>query len=240
MAYVYRHIRLDKNEPFYIGVGNDAFGYYKRANAKDGRNKLWRDVVNKTAYEVEIMVDYISFDEARMKEIEFIKLYGRKTHGGILCNLTDGGEGAVGLVLSQESRDKISKNRSGKYVAHNKGKKSELKGNRHPMWRKTHSDELKKKWSAERKGATPWNKNKKYTPSELEKTKHKGSHVTFVVDQFSIDGNYIRSYNSINDAAISGAHKGCISLCCQGKRKTAAGFVWKIKRGTTQGTSLHK
>ena len=21
MAYVYRHIRLDKNEPFYIGVG---------------------------------------------------------------------------------------------------------------------------------------------------------------------------------------------------------------------------
>ena len=24
MAYVYRHIRLDKNEPFYIGIGSDA------------------------------------------------------------------------------------------------------------------------------------------------------------------------------------------------------------------------
>jgi len=23
MAYVYRHIRLDKNEPFYIGISND-------------------------------------------------------------------------------------------------------------------------------------------------------------------------------------------------------------------------
>jgi len=23
MAYLYRHIRLDNNEPFYIGIGND-------------------------------------------------------------------------------------------------------------------------------------------------------------------------------------------------------------------------
>lgn len=24
MAYLYRHIRLDKNEPFYIGIGSDS------------------------------------------------------------------------------------------------------------------------------------------------------------------------------------------------------------------------
>ena len=30
MAYVYRHIRLDKNEPFYIGIGSDK--EYKRAD----------------------------------------------------------------------------------------------------------------------------------------------------------------------------------------------------------------
>lgn len=28
MAYVYRHIRLDKNEPFYIGIGKDEGGKY--------------------------------------------------------------------------------------------------------------------------------------------------------------------------------------------------------------------
>ena len=30
MAYLYRHIRLDKNEPFYIGIGSDT--NFKRAN----------------------------------------------------------------------------------------------------------------------------------------------------------------------------------------------------------------
>jgi hypothetical protein len=30
MAYVYRHIRLDKNEPFYIGIGSDSS--FARAN----------------------------------------------------------------------------------------------------------------------------------------------------------------------------------------------------------------
>ena len=34
MAYIYRHIRLDKNEPFYIGIGSDVEGKYKRANRK--------------------------------------------------------------------------------------------------------------------------------------------------------------------------------------------------------------
>jgi len=28
MAYVYRHIRLDKNEPFYIGIGSEEFKKY--------------------------------------------------------------------------------------------------------------------------------------------------------------------------------------------------------------------
>ena len=40
MAYLYRHIREDKNEPFYIGIGSDST--YKRANQtkKERRNKI--------------------------------------------------------------------------------------------------------------------------------------------------------------------------------------------------------
>ena len=37
MAYVYRHIRLDKNEPFYIGISKDAY----RPFTKKGRNKYY-------------------------------------------------------------------------------------------------------------------------------------------------------------------------------------------------------
>ena len=35
MAILYRHIRLDKNVPFYIGIGKDI----KRAYSKSNRNK---------------------------------------------------------------------------------------------------------------------------------------------------------------------------------------------------------
>lgn len=104
MAYVYRHIRLDKNIPFYIGIGGDV--EYKRAKTKVGRNKIWNRIVSKSDYEIDIMVDGLTWEEACNKEIEFISLYGRMSDGkGVLCNLTDGGDGAKNLP--KETRDKI-------------------------------------------------------------------------------------------------------------------------------------
>jgi len=49
MAYLYRHIRLDKNVPFYVGVGNDTRNY-RRANDSVLRNKLWKNIVSKTSF----------------------------------------------------------------------------------------------------------------------------------------------------------------------------------------------
>lgn len=43
MAYVYRRIRLDKNEPFYIGIGTDTKNY-KRANVRSLRNRVWKNI----------------------------------------------------------------------------------------------------------------------------------------------------------------------------------------------------
>jgi hypothetical protein len=111
MAYVYRHIRLDKNEPFYIGIGSDS--KYKRANArfKGDRNNIWNKIVAKTNYQVQILFDDISWEDAIEKEKEFIALYGRKDNStGILANMTDGGEGVVGRIVerSLESRLKQS------------------------------------------------------------------------------------------------------------------------------------
>lgn len=127
MAYLYRHIRLDKNQPFYIGIGNDK--YYSRAFSKTGRNKFWKNIVSKTDYEVEILVDGLTYEQACEKEKEFIKLYGRKDLSkGSLCNLTDGGEGGYGAVRS----DEFKKNASEKL----KGKKNRLG--------KKQSDEVKK------------------------------------------------------------------------------------------------
>ena len=116
MAYVYRHIRLDKNEPFYIGIGSD--DRYYRANAKAHRNKVWKGIIKRTDYKVQILIDGISYEEAKEKEIEFIKLYGRiNLKTGTLCNLTDGGDGTIGQVFTQEHREKISKANKGRKLS---------------------------------------------------------------------------------------------------------------------------
>jgi hypothetical protein len=109
---VYRHIRLDKNEPFYIGIGNEKRPYEKR-----NRNKIWNNIVSKTDYEVEILFYDLNVEKACEKEIEFIKLYGRidlKT--GILANLTDGGDyyGCSGYKHTKEHKEYISDRLKGK------------------------------------------------------------------------------------------------------------------------------
>jgi hypothetical protein len=98
-VYLYRHIRLDKNEPFYIGIGTSK--YYNRARSKKDRNNIWKKIVNKTDYEIEILFDNLTLEKAKEKEIEFIKLYGRiNKKTGVLANLTDGGDGCSGLNQS--------------------------------------------------------------------------------------------------------------------------------------------
>ena len=105
MAVLYRHIRLDKNEPFYIGIGNSKH----RAGKKDSRNAIWHNIVAKSPYRVDIIMNDLTWEEACEKEKEFIALYGRIKDGGILANITFGGEGVVGLKQSEENKEKARK-----------------------------------------------------------------------------------------------------------------------------------
>jgi len=133
MAIVYRHIRLDKNEPFYIGIGKTE----KRAYSNKNRNKYWSHITQNIEYEVEILFDDLTWEKACEKEIELIKLYGRKDLAvGSLVNMTDGGEGQLGLIHSEETRKKIG-------IPHI--------GNKWNLG-KTASDETKKKMSISRIG----------------------------------------------------------------------------------------
>jgi len=113
--YVYRHIRLDKNEPFYIGIGTkrksefDNF-YYSRAFSKNKRNKIWNGIVSRIEYEVEIIFESDDYEFIKEKEKEFIKLYGRiDNKTGILSNLTDGGDGSLGIVCDENQKEVLRK-----------------------------------------------------------------------------------------------------------------------------------
>lgn len=108
--YLYRHIRLDKDEPFYIGIGTKSNYYsyrYKRAFNRSQRSLLWKRVASKTEFNVDILIESSDYSFIKTKEVEFIKLYGRKDLGtGTLINLTDVGEGTLGRIVSIESQNK--------------------------------------------------------------------------------------------------------------------------------------
>lgn len=108
MSCVYRHIRPDTNEVFYIGIGS-----IKRAYTTKCRNDHWKNIVslNKGVYIVDILFDNLDRAKACKKEIKFIKLYGRSDlKQGSLCNLTNGGEKNIGRIVSDELRKRLSKN----------------------------------------------------------------------------------------------------------------------------------
>lgn len=102
---VYRHIRLDNNKVFYIGISNNM----RRPFRKDKRNKFWVNIVNKTDYIVEIISKGLSWEDACELEILLIQEYGRRNLGlGELVNLTDGGDGMINHRHTEESKKKMS------------------------------------------------------------------------------------------------------------------------------------
>lgn len=100
MFYLYRHIRIDTNQPFYIGVGKKRVrspNSYERAYTKRNRNRYWTNIYNKTTIRVEILFECNTRKEVLDKEVEFISIYGRKDiNTGILVNQTNGRDGLYG------------------------------------------------------------------------------------------------------------------------------------------------
>lgn len=104
MYCVYRHIRLDTNAIFYVGIGS-----IKRAYDKISRNSHWKNIVNKCGYDVQITHEDVCWEEACVIEKYLIEFYGRKDLGkGELVNMTDGGDGITGYRHDYISRAKMS------------------------------------------------------------------------------------------------------------------------------------
>lgn len=175
MAIVYEHLRNDTNEVFYVGIGVKK----GRAFEKHKRNPHWHNIVKKAGYTVNIVYKDIEHDEAKQIEMLLIEKYGRKDLGlGNLVNMTDGGDGALGLTHSEEARQKMSKALKGENNPNfgkttseeTREKMSEAhKGEKHHMFGKKHSNEVKQKLSEALKGEKSLNFGKTFSEETRQK-----------------------------------------------------------------------
>lgn len=127
--YVYSHTRLDKDEVFYIGISSIRY----RSKSKHNRNKYWNNITNKTEYKIDIIYENLSKKEACKLEKELILKYGRKDlNEGVLCNMTEGGDGTSSYIKTTEEKLKHASILSKKY-----------KGEGNPFYNKNHTPETK-------------------------------------------------------------------------------------------------
>ena len=169
--YTYAYLREDKT-PYYIGKGKGSRIYRKTRRIKPPKDKS----------RIIFLKQNLTEEEAFKHEIYMIAVFGRiDLVTGILHNMTNGGEGGSGRVLSEETRRKLSDANRGKNHP-NYGKTTSLEtkakmsaskknmsdetrakysaanaGENHPFYGKTHSPETRAKYSAARKGRKWWN-----------------------------------------------------------------------------------
>jgi hypothetical protein len=190
MAYVYQHVRLDTNEVFYIGIAKNSLNNYRRAKLKVRRNVFWQNIINKTEYRVDILFDNISWEEACEKEKELILKFGKRIDNtGTLVNITNGGEGSIGLKRTKEEIKKFTE-----FAKQPLTEKHKLNIKLSKLGTK-HSEETKKKISESNKGKHKASENflyskRKYTDEEIifmrESVKNKTKTRKELIFQFNI------------------------------------------------------
>lgn len=90
---VYEHLKKTDGVIFYVGKGT-----FKRAKAVNPRNKYWKHIVKKHGFSVNILASNLDEELSFLVEIE--RICQLKRLGVKLANLTTGGEGVGGELMS--------------------------------------------------------------------------------------------------------------------------------------------
>lgn len=119
-------------------------------------------------------------------ESYYIEYYDSFKNG---YNMTKGGDGVNGRVITPEERKHHSEMLKGRFT-----------GSNNPFY------------------------GKSWTKRQRETNQHK-------VEKYTMDGEFVAEYESLNEAAksVGKTHSGNISNCCSGKRNFAYGYKWKYK-----------
>lgn len=209
---VYCHINK-VNGKRYVGITCRIPEHRWQGGAGYSHNKHFQAAIQKygwDSFDHIIMHSGLTHQEACEYEKQYIKQWNlRDTTFGY--NLTDGGEGCTGRILSGETKAKISASHIGI------GKSVPL------------SNEHKQKISEALTGVPhPHIGGKRRPFTDAQKQRVSDAHKKPVA-MYGTDGTLIRIFESATDGANFVGLKtyGDISKCCHGKRKTVGGYVWR-------------
>jgi hypothetical protein len=208
-----------KNNPKYLGSGillKKAIKKYGKESFK--RNTLWEGP-EEDMYEVESLI-------CETLNVQFDKMYYNKTNNGYGM--------PIGFKYTEDQISKMSINHKKPYFQY------DLNGNFIKEWKGT--EDIKTflninpsdissccKENQKTAGGFIWMYS--YTDKiVVESFKHKGFNKPVI--QYNLNGEFIKEYKSAKEAErsiININHKNNISSCCNGKQKTAYGFIWEFK-----------
>ena len=216
--YVYEWIRLDTNEPFYVGKGKG--NRWKDLSRK--YNPYFMNIINKVDIAVNILHDNLDEDVAYGLEVYYIWLY-RDVLGYNLTNVNDGGEGcslhreANGMYGKSYkdfmTEDAIKEHNRKISEALKNGSHADVSGEKNPMY-----------------GKNPWDymdeETKKRRSSQLKKRmsgkNNPGAKAVICITTLKF------FYTTSEGASYYDRQGTHISACCKGKRN----YCGKLPDGT--------
>lgn len=233
---VYFHTNIDNNK-VYVGItcqttanrwGKNGKMYLRtKKNGDYFQPKFARAILSHgwDRFEHIIFAEGLTKAEACFMEMSLINLYNSIDNG---YNITKGGEGGHGIVVSEEERKRRSKKFKGKHLSPNtEFKKGHI-----------HSEEVKAKLNPFKPGHVPWNKGLKgflngdRNPMKKEENKAKlrgtNNYLSKKVKQIDMNGNVVRIWDYMSQAQEELCfYVSNITKCCKGKIKSAYGYKWE-------------
>lgn len=222
--YIYCHRKKTDGKCFYIGKGKK-----DRFKNTQGRNKHWWNIVNKHGFDYEILINNLSEEKAFELESKICQQIGYNN----LCNVREE-NGWGGYTMAEITKEKLKKLLTGRknpwVTEHLKGKKQPegtglkkskaLKGKSKPegfgeMMREVRKGIPKPEGTGQKISA---------------KLKGKPSKKSKVVQQYDLNGNFIKEYpNTMIAAKETNSNCSTISKVCRNVFSQTNGYKWKYK-----------
>jgi group I intron endonuclease len=233
MGYIYRIINKITNQNYIGQTTQDLYKRWRQHKQKKSNCRYLKSAFNKYGIEnFDFKLICIGFDDnLNDLEIYYIKKYNCIVPNGY--NLLSGGNN--GGKHNEETKKKISETlkKRPKSIYHK------------PQLGKPHTEEVKNKISNALKGRKirietkekrlstilKYDKNKRDEINNKISNSKKGKVKTSKnVEQYDLNGNLLKTFLSITDAANEiGVARSSIRRCCEGQYKNVKGYVLKFK-----------